>query len=253
MTEEVHVLIPARLASTRLPDKPLADLGGRPLVVRVYERALRLGATSVHVATDSGAVAEAVRAAGGAVVMTRSDHASGTDRLVEAAERLGLDEHAIVVNLQGDEPLMPVSALRAVVDMLRSDRQAQMATLWQPLADEAQWRDPNVVKLVCEHNGRALYFSRAPVPHARGLGFVPELARRHVGLYAYQAAALRTWPALPPSRLESAEALEQLRALAAGWVIACAEAPDPIPVGIDTPADLARIRAEHDFASEPDP
>ncbi len=250
---DVHVLIPARLESTRLPHKPLADLAGRPLVVRVLERARRWGAASVHVATDSEQVARAVRAAGGEVVMTAASHASGTDRLAEAAAVLGLPERSVVVNLQGDEPLMPLSALQCVVDTLIEDEAAHISTLWRPLVDEQQWRDPNVVKLVVDDHGRAMYFSRAPLPHVRGRGFDPELACRHVGLYAYRVDALLAWRDLPPGRLEVAEALEQLRALAAGWIIACAPAPENIPVGIDTPADLARIRAEHDFTQEAEP
>lgn len=245
MTAEFHILIPARMESTRLPDKPLADLGGQPLVVRVLERAAAAGASSVHVATDSAAIGEAVRAAGGAVVMTRSDHASGTDRLAEAVAQLDLDPAAVIVNLQGDEPLMPPSGLLRVVELLRADADARMATLWQPLTCEREWCDPNVVKLVTDEQGRALYFSRAPIPHPRERGFEPGSACRHVGLYAYRADALRAWPELAPSRLEGLESLEQLRALSAGWRIACAQAPEPIPAGIDTPEDLARVRTRH--------
>ncbi|MEE4639324.1 MAG: 3-deoxy-manno-octulosonate cytidylyltransferase [Wenzhouxiangella sp.] len=244
MTEGFHVLIPARLASTRLPDKPLADLGGRSMVVRVLERALAAGAAGVHVATDSERVARCVRQAGGQVVMTRSDHVSGTDRLVEAVQQLGLPADQVVVNLQGDEPLMPVAAIRAVVELLETDLEARIATLWRPLQDEAQWRDPNVVKVVADGRGRALYFSRAPVPWPRSRAFRPGDACRHVGLYAYRVGALLAWPTLPSSPLEALESLEQLRALAAGWAIACAPSPEPVPSGIDTPEDLARIRAE---------
>ncbi|MFP4207559.1 MAG: 3-deoxy-manno-octulosonate cytidylyltransferase [Wenzhouxiangella sp.] len=245
MSEQFHVLIPARLASSRLPDKPLADLGGKCLVVRVLERALAAGAASVHVATDSERIAVAVEQAGGAVIMTRADHLSGTDRLVEAVARLDLPADRIVVNLQGDEPLMPVSAIRRVVEVLAADPEARMATLWQALDDERQWRDPNVVKLVADEQGRALYFSRAPVPWPRGRAFQAGDGCRHIGLYAYRVAALAAWPDLPPSRLEALESLEQLRALAAGWAIACGQAPEPVPPGIDTAEDLARIRARH--------
>lgn len=244
MSEGFHVLIPARLASTRLPDKPLADLGGRSLVVRVLERALAAGAASVHVATDSERVARCVEQAGGDVVMTRADHVSGTDRLVEAVQHLGLTADQVVVNLQGDEPLMPVAAIRSVVGLLKSDREARMATLWRPLESEAQWRDPNVVKLVADERGRALYFSRAPIPWPRARLFQPGDGCRHIGLYAYRVSALRAWPDLPPGRLEALESLEQLRALAAGWAIACAPSPEPVPAGIDTLQDLARVRAQ---------
>lgn len=245
MNNGFHVLIPARLASTRLPNKPLVDLGGRSLVVRVLERALAAGAAGVHVATDSEQVARCVREAGGEVVMTGADHVSGTDRLVEAVGRLGLAADQVVVNLQGDEPLMPVSAIRRVVELLAEDPGAQMATLWRPLEDESQWRDPNVVKLVTDAGGRALYFSRAPVPWPRGRAFRAGDGCRHIGLYAYRVSALQAWPELPASHLEAVESLEQLRALAAGWRIACAPSPEPVPPGIDTPEDLARVRASH--------
>lgn len=242
MSEHFHVLIPARLGSTRLPDKALADLGGKPMVVRVLERALIAGAASVHVATDSEQIARSVLAAGGQVVMTRADHASGTDRLVEAAEAVGLDAEALIVNLQGDEPLMPVSAVRRVVEVLTSDPMANMATLYERLVSEAQWQDPNVVKLVVDGHSRALYFSRAPIPWPRGSAYQSGDALRHVGLYAYRVSALKDWPELPPSQLERLESLEQLRALSAGWTIACGEAPEPIPAGIDTADDLERVR-----------
>ena len=250
MSDAFHVLIPARLDSTRLPNKPLADLGTRSLVVRVLERAWAAGAKSVHVATDSEKVALSVRQAGGDVVMTRSGHQSGTDRLVEAVETMGLDPEAVVVNLQGDEPLMPVSAIQRVVEVLAGDLQARMATLWEALEHESQWRDPNVVKLVVDQCDRALYFSRAPIPWPRERDFRPGDAFRHVGLYAYRCGALQAWPHLKPSRLEALESLEQLRALNAGWTIACAPAPEPIPTGIDTAEDLERVRRHYFSAPE---
>jgi 3-deoxy-manno-octulosonate cytidylyltransferase (CMP-KDO synthetase) len=242
MSEAFHVLIPARLGSTRLPDKPLADLGGHPMVVRVLERALSAGAASVYVASDSQRVAQSVRAAGGQVVMTRADHASGTDRLVEAVEAIGLEDNEVVVNLQGDEPLMPAAAIRSVVEVLTKDRTARMATLYEHLSADSQWQDPNVVKLVVDANDRALYFSRAPIPWPRGRVYQSGEGLRHVGLYAYRVSALKAWPDLPPSELERIECLEQLRALNAGWVIACGATPEPIPSGIDTPDDLVRVR-----------
>jgi len=238
-----HILIPARLASTRLPRKPMALLGGRPLIVRVLERALAAGAESVHVATDSAEIAAVVTEAGGSVLMTGSAHLSGTDRLAEAAGLLGLGDEEIVVNLQGDEPMMPIACLRQVAELLDRDVQARMATLWQPIECEEQWRNPNVVKLVSNARQRALYFSRAPVPYPRDAIFRPGAACRHIGLYAYRVAALADWADLPASALEAAESLEQLRALSAGWVIACAQASAEVPAGIDTPDDLARIQS----------
>jgi 3-deoxy-manno-octulosonate cytidylyltransferase (CMP-KDO synthetase) len=244
MKTAFHILIPARLASSRLPEKALADLGGKPLVVRTLERALACGAESVHVATDSQPIAEAIEAAGGQVVMTGAAHRSGTDRLAEASARLGLADEAIVVNLQGDEPAMPVACLVQVAGLLAGDREASMATLWQPVADLAQWKDPNVVKLVSDRRNRALYFSRAPIPHVRDGDWPQSRASRHVGLYAYRAGALKAWTSLPESELEQLESLEQLRALEAGWLIATARAVESIPVGIDTRDDLERLRSE---------
>lgn len=243
MTTAFHVLIPARLASTRLPNKPLADLAGRAMILRVCDRARSSGAASVHVATDSDEVAELVRADGGEVVMTRSDHRSGTDRLAEAASKLGLAGDDIVVNLQGDEPEMPSSCLRQVAGLLVSQPCARMATLWRSIESEAQWRSPDVVKLVADERGRALYFSRSPIPHVRDGGWPGSTARAHLGLYAYRAAALEQWQSLAASALESRESLEQLRALSAGWSIACARAVEPVPAGIDTPGDLAAAAA----------
>jgi 3-deoxy-manno-octulosonate cytidylyltransferase (CMP-KDO synthetase) len=236
---EFHVLIPARLASTRLPGKPLADLAGRALILRVCDRARAAGAASVQVATDSEEVADIVRADGGAVVMTRGDHRSGTDRLAEAAAKLRFGDDEIVVNLQGDEPEMPSICLRQVVGLLARDPGARMATLWRPFENEVEWRNPNVVKLVADEHGRALYFSRSAIPHPRDGGWPENVARAHLGLYAYRAGALRDWQSLGASDLERLESLEQLRALSAGWVIACDRAEAPVPSGIDTPEDLA--------------
>jgi len=239
-----HVIIPARRASTRLPAKMLAEVQGRALIVHTLERAQASAARSVHVATDDAQIAAAVGQAGGDGVMTSSDHLSGTDRLVEAVNALGLDDEAIVVNLQGDEPGMPVACIEQVAGLLQRQPLARMATLWARLSDEAQWRDPNVVKLLSGHDGRALCFSRAAVPFVRFGPWPQSEARRHVGLYSYRVDALRAWPQLPPSPLESLESLEQLRALQAGWWIATAEACESIPVGIDTLEDLERFRRE---------
>lgn len=240
---DFHVLIPARLASTRLPRKPLAEVAGRALILRVCDRARAAGATSVHVATDSEEVAALVRADGGDVVMTREEHRSGTDRLAEAASRLGLAGEDIVVNLQGDEPEMPPACLRQVADLLAAQPAARMATLWRDVESETEWRNPNVVKLVTDERGRALYFSRSPIPHVRDGGWPGPAARAHLGLYAYRAAALEDWQTLAPSALEGLESLEQLRALSAGWIIACARAEEAVPAGIDTPEDLVAATA----------
>ncbi len=242
MSEDFHVLIPARLASSRLPRKALVEVHGQPLVVHVMRCAERSGAASVHVATDSEEIAVAVDNAGGHVVMTATDHCSGTDRLAEATAELGFHDDAVIVNLQGDEPEMPSACMRQVAELLRHDSQARMATLYAPIEDEHQWRDPNVVKLVRDARGRALYFSRAAIPHVRDGGWPNHQALRHVGLYAYRARALMEWRDLPPGDLEQCESLEQLRALQAGWKIAVAACAQPIPVGIDTPDDLEKFR-----------
>lgn len=240
---DFHVLIPARLASTRLPRKPLADVAGRALILRVCDRARSAGAAGVHVATDSEEVAALVRADGGEVVMTRPDHRTGTDRLAEAASILGLGGDDIVVNLQGDEPEMPSACLRQVAELLHAQPRARMATLWRSMSDEGEWRNPNVVKLVADLAGRALYFSRSPIPCVREGGWPASGARAHLGLYAYRARALEQWRTLPASELERLESLEQLRALTAGWFIACAQAVETVPAGIDTPEDLAEVAA----------
>ncbi len=250
------VLIPARLASTRLPNKPLADLGGRSLIVRVAEQARRSAASSVIVATDAQAVADVVAAAGFAAIMTRDDHTSGTDRLAEAADALGLGDDAIVVNLQGDEPEIDPALLSAVADRLVADSGARMATVAHPIASLDDWLNPNVVKTIPDDRGRALYFSRAPIPFARdALGGFPrrlptELPAfapgaqplRHVGLYAYRAGLLRHFAQLPPAAIERVEALEQLRLMAAGEPISLLVVDEAPPAGIDTPADLEAAR-----------
>jgi len=237
-----HVLIPARLESTRLPEKALADLMGKPMIVRVFERACRCGALSVHVATDSERIADAVRAGGGRVVMTGSNHDSGTSRLAEAVAELGFESDDIVVNVQGDEPAIPIECIDQVATLLDQHPEARIATLWSNIESREQWQDPDVVKLVADDEGRALYFSRAPIPALRDGDWPKSLARRHVGLYAYRVAALEQWASLPDSALARFESLEQLRALAAGWTIVCARAVQPIPPGVDTTRDLEAMR-----------
>jgi len=244
------VIVPARLASTRLPRKPLADIGGVPMVVRVARASAASGAERVTVAADSAEIVDACRAHGIEALLTRADHASGTDRLAEAVEHLGLADDAVVVNVQGDEPLMPAAVVRRVAEALADRADCAIATACHPLHDAAEFFSPNVVKVVMDASGRALYFSRAPIPWSRDAfaadrdRLPPGLpARRHVGLYAYRAGFLRRFPQLPPAPLEQHESLEQLRALAHGFGIAVIELPQALPPGVDTPEDLERVRA----------
>jgi 3-deoxy-manno-octulosonate cytidylyltransferase (CMP-KDO synthetase) len=244
------VIVPARLASTRLPRKPLADIGGVPMVVRVARAAAASGAERVAVAADSPEIVDACSAHGVEALLTRADHASGTDRLAEAVECLGLADDALVVNVQGDEPLMPAAVVRQVAEALEQRTDCAIATACHPLHDAAEFFSPNVVKVVTDANGRALYFSRAPIPWSRdafaaGRDRLPPglPARRHIGLYAYRAGFLRRFPQLPPAPLEQHESLEQLRALAHGFGIAVVELPEALPPGVDTPEDLERVRA----------
>jgi 3-deoxy-manno-octulosonate cytidylyltransferase (CMP-KDO synthetase) len=242
------VAIPARLAATRLPGKPLRLLAGRPIIRHVIDRALESEADEIVLATDSEAIAAAAAGATIRVEFTRPDHPSGTDRLAEVAERLAWARDRIVVNLQGDEPLIPASAIRAVARALADSPDCAIATLAQPITDLATFLDPNAVKVVVDEAGRALYFSRAPIPwprdaFSRDRSRLPEglPAWRHVGLYAYRAGFLRDYPRLSPGPLESVESLEQLRALSAGERIRVIRSPVDFPPGIDTEADLARV------------
>jgi 3-deoxy-manno-octulosonate cytidylyltransferase (CMP-KDO synthetase) len=250
MSPPFVVAIPARLGSTRLPRKPLRLLAGRPLIVHVVERARAAGATEVVVATDATEIASVVQALGVAVVLTRADHPSGTDRLAEVAGQRGWVDDTVVVNLQGDEPLAPVSGIIAVAQTLLDNPWAPMATLATRIDDLAGLMDPNVVKVVGDRRGRALYFSRAPIPWARDAfardrsslpGGVDYL--RHIGIYAYRAGFLRRFTGLPRGVLEDVESLEQLRVLEAGEAIAVGRAPEAFPAGVDTEADLTRVEA----------
>lgn len=232
-------LIPARLASTRFPGKPLADLAGKPMVVRVCERARESGAVPVCVATDDANIAHAVRAHGFEARMTRSDHPSGTDRIAEAAAALGLGDEAIVVNVQGDEPLIPPALIARVAQALAADAFASVATACHPIHDPAEFANPNVVKVVLDAKGGALYFSRAGIPFPRD-GAAPA-SHRHIGLYAYRMSFLRRYANLAPAPLERTEQLEQLRVLWHGHRIAVVVEPGAIPPGVDTPADLQAV------------
>lgn len=243
------VAIPARFASTRLPGKPLLDLGGRPMVLRVVERALAAGAAEVLVATDDARIESALAGSGIEVVMTRADHPSGTDRLAEVSRLRGWSPDTLVVNLQGDEPLAPVSGIRAAAETLACS-DAPMATLATPIHDAAELFSPSAVKVVRDGQGRALYFSRAPIPWARDAfasapGVLPPGGPwlRHIGIYAYRAGFLATYVTLPQGMSEQLESLEQLRVLEAGFAIQVGLAPEPFPAGVDTPADLERVRA----------
>jgi 3-deoxy-manno-octulosonate cytidylyltransferase (CMP-KDO synthetase) len=243
-------LIPARFASTRLPGKPLADLAGKPMVVRVAERALAAGASRVAVATDDLRIKAAVEAYGITACLTRADHPTGTDRLAEAAQQLGLAADAIVVNVQGDEPLLDPALIRAMAQLLTDRPEAPMATACHPIGDAGDAFNPNVVKVVLDARGYALYFSRATIPWARD-AFKDSHQRlpdglpiyRHYGLYAYRVAFLAAYPALAPAPIERFEALEQLRVLWHGYRIAVAITTGTPAPGVDTPEDLARVRA----------
>jgi len=244
------VLIPARLASTRLPNKPLADIAGLPMVVRVAQR-VRAGlapSSQVVVAADSPAIVQACSAHQIEAVLTRVDHPSGSDRLAEACDLLGLDNDQVVVNVQGDEPLMDPALVIAVANLLAQHNAASMSTAAHPIEDPAEYLNPNVVKVVLDANHRALYFSRAPIPWWRdGLGeesgAMPNpKPLRHIGIYGYRVGFLRKFPTLSQAPLERIEALEQLRALWHGHSIVVHITPHPPGPGVGTPEDLARVR-----------
>jgi 3-deoxy-manno-octulosonate cytidylyltransferase (CMP-KDO synthetase) len=248
------VVIPARYASSRLPGKPLLEIAGRPMIQWVIDAALKSGAEEVLVATDDPRVAAASFASGQSgrslAVMTRADHQSGTDRIAEVATLRGWLPETIVVNVQGDEPQLPPQLVRQVAALLERDAAAQIATLCTPIASLHEFLDPNVVKVVTAADGAALYFSRAPIPwHREGAsqGLASQTlysgAHRHLGLYAYRVSALQRLTALPASELELVEKLEQLRALQTGMRLVVGIAAQAPPVGVDTQADLERVRA----------
>jgi 3-deoxy-manno-octulosonate cytidylyltransferase (CMP-KDO synthetase) len=244
------VLIPARYASSRLPGKPLADIGGKPMIVRVAERALASGAERVVVATDDARIVACAANHGVEAVLTRGDHLTGTDRLAEAARLLALDRDTIVVNVQGDEPLLEPALIRRMAEVLAGAPDAAMATACHPIDDPQEAFSPNVVKVVLDARNHALYFSRATIPWAREafdsqVRSIPEglPLYRHYGLYAYRVVFLERYPTLSPAPIERFEKLEQLRALWHGYrIVVEITGGTPAP-GVDTPADLERVRA----------
>lgn len=249
MSNAFTVVIPARYASTRLPGKPLQDIAGKPMIQHVWEQACKSSAGQVVVATDDARIVEACHGFGAQVILTRADHNSGTDRLAEVAAALGLAADAIVVNVQGDEPLVPPAIIDQVAANLAANPQAAIATLAEPISDVAALFNPNVVKVATDRNGLALTFSRAPLPWARDAfaadrdslpADVPY--RRHIGIYAYRAGFLQDFVAWGPCWLENTECLEQLRALWHGVRIHVADALEAPPAGVDTQEDLDRVR-----------
>jgi len=234
-----HVIIPARYASSRFPGKPLANLAGKPMVVHVCERAAKSGAAGVHVATDDKRIFDVVKAHGHRAIMTRADHPSGTDRLAEAARKLKLRDNEVVVNVQGDEPLISPRLIAQVGNLLSKKPKASVSTACHAIHDEAALGNPNVVKVVMDAEGYALYFSRSRIPYPREGG--PE-TYRHAGIYGYRVGFLKRYSRLKPAPLETAEALEQLRVLWHGFRIAVTVSETEIPPGVDTPQDLDAVR-----------
>jgi 3-deoxy-manno-octulosonate cytidylyltransferase (CMP-KDO synthetase) len=242
VAEDFIAVIPARFGSSRLPGKPLADIGGRPMVAWVYEQALQSGARDVLIATDDERIVAACRGFNAPVELTATHHESGTDRIAELAGRLGWAEDQIVVNVQGDEPLLPPRLISQVAGLLSEDPDAALATLATPVKSHEEWQDTGLARVIVDRNGRALYFSRAPIPWPRDGGTPPAL--RHIGLYAYRVGALKQIAATPPCELEQLERLEQLRPLWLGMKIIVAEACEVPPRGVDTEADLDAVREQ---------
>jgi 3-deoxy-manno-octulosonate cytidylyltransferase (CMP-KDO synthetase) len=243
-----HIVIPARYASERLPAKVLSDLGGKPMLQHVWERACESSAETVVIATDDERIYAVAESFGARVLMTSPDHQSGSDRIAECAAKLGWPDDHLVVNLQADEPLMPATCLDQVAHLLDQRPDCEVASLFWPMTDAKEVKNPNAVKVVTDSKGRALYFSRAPIPYVRACGDIDEALnagfewKRHLGLYAYRLQALRRYTASPSTPLEQAERLEQLRIMEQGGRIALARACEFIPAGIDTPEDLDRVR-----------
>jgi 3-deoxy-manno-octulosonate cytidylyltransferase (CMP-KDO synthetase) len=245
MPQGFHVLIPARLASTRLPNKPMADIGGAPMIVRVAQQVAKSRAISTVVAADSESIVEACALAGVRSVLTRQDHASGTDRLSEAAQILKLEDDDIVVNVQGDEPFIDPELINAVANLLETDKTVAMSTAAHPIFIAHELSNPNIVKVVCDNAQNALYFSRACIPFNRDSNNTIALpVLRHMGIYAYRVGFLKKFALLPPAPIEQLEMLEQLRALWNGYKIKVSIAQGASPAGVDTPDDLLAARQE---------
>ena len=270
---DFNVVIPARISSTRLPGKPLLDIGGKPMVVRVAEQAAQSGAQQIVIATDHESILSAAREYGFNACMTRADHSSGTDRIAEVVAQKGWGGDTIVVNVQGDEPLIPPALISSVAQHLHDHPECAIATACHPIHDEESMRNPNVVKAVLDKNGNALYFSRAPIPYPRDAfsssslpngqddspssprgkvrrGELPEnlIVLRHIGIYAYRASFLRAFGQLAPAAIEQVESLEQLRALWHCYKIGVTITKDSPPNGVDTEADLLTVRKLFDFS-----
>jgi 3-deoxy-manno-octulosonate cytidylyltransferase (CMP-KDO synthetase) len=245
MPHGFHVLIPARLASTRLPNKPLADIGGAPMIVRVAQQVAKSQAASIVVAADNARIASACTSANVRCVLTREDHTSGTDRLAEAAQLLGLHDDDIVVNVQGDEPFIEPDLINAVANLLETDKTAAMSTAAHPISLPHELSNPNIVKVVCDIAQNALYFSRACIPFDRdNSGKIALPVLRHMGIYAYRVGFLKKFALLPPAPIEQLEMLEQLRALWNGYKIKVSIAQGASPAGVDTPDDLLAAQQE---------
>ncbi|MFT7561454.1 MAG: 3-deoxy-manno-octulosonate cytidylyltransferase (CMP-KDO synthetase) [Flavobacteriales bacterium] len=247
------VVIPARYASTRLPAKPLQDICGKSMIQRVWEQAKLCGASKVVIATDHSEIFAAAQEFGADVLMTRADHESGTDRLAEVVDALGLSDEDLVVNVQGDEPLIPPAVINQVAQNLKNNPSMSVATLSESVSEVSAYRNPNTVKVVADKNGRALYFSRAKIPFARDnvkddealtkLLMHEKIAMKHIGIYAYRASLLREFVQWPVAMLERVEKLEQLRVLENGHAIHVEEAIENVPGGVDTQEDLEIVRA----------
>jgi len=243
-TPEFLVVIPARLGSTRLPRKPLADIHGKPMVVRVAERAMQSAAQSVIVATDSLEIQAACNEHRIECLLTRDDHPTGTDRIAEVAAQLKLPDNALVVNVQGDEPLIPVAMINQVAQALADHPSCAISTVAVAIEDQSELTNPNVVKVVLNRSGEAMYFSRANIPFVRDAKVgVPTQHLRHLGIYGYRADFLQAYTRLEPAPLEQAESLEQLRALWNGYRIQVHIAYEAPPAGVDTEEDLERVRS----------